>query len=63
MLSKDGVEIYKAGVDSEISLVSSYLTDKGNTFIKKYYDKYISNIDYGKENEKLLNSFLKEFNS
>ena len=61
MLTKDGIEIYKSGIDPEISLVSTYLTDRGNAFIKKYYDKYISDIKYGNENEKLLNTFLKEF--
>ena len=42
LLSTEGKEIEELGVDDSISLHSRMLTEKGNAFMEKYCDKYIS---------------------
>ena len=37
------------------------LTDKGNSFLEEYYDKYIRKIEYGIEDEVYLNDLFSEF--
>lgn len=42
LLSDEGMEILSFGVDDSISLHSRMFTKRGNAFMEKYYDKYIS---------------------
>lgn len=59
MLSATGKELYEAGVDGSFSLSDNDLTAEGRAFISKYYDEYISKVQYGiEENEELLNKML-----
>lgn len=62
MLSNEGIEVYKSGIDEEISLHENLLTEEGNKFIDKYYDMLImaSEYDVAKE-KKLINEFRVEF--
>lgn len=58
MLNELGKEILDIGIDITVSISDDLLNEDGKIFIKKYYDKYISKIDYGKiEDEKLLDNF------
>lgn len=61
LLSAQGEEMYEFGADGSTSISDNDLTDEGSEFMKKYYDTYISKVDYGiYEDEKLLNSFWDE---
>ena len=42
LLSDEGLETLSFGVDESISLHSRMFTKRGNAFMEKYYDKYIS---------------------
>jgi Uri superfamily endonuclease len=50
LLSAEGQEIVQMGVDDSVSLHSRMFTEKGNTFMNKYYDEFISAMD-GDESE------------
>lgn len=50
LLSAEGQEIVQMGVDDSISLHSRMFTEKGNKFMNKYYDEFISATD-GDESE------------
>lgn len=64
MLSRDGKEIYEAGVDGSFSLSDNDLTEEGSRFLKENYDKYIAKIVYGtKEDEDLLEQMYQGFKS
>lgn len=55
LLSDEGDEILEIGVDESISINSRMLNERGNLFMAKYYDSFISAcIEQEKEmNEKL----------
>lgn len=55
LLSEEGQEIIQLGVDNSISLHSRMFTDKGNEFMNKYYDEFISAKE---ENESEMNFAL-----
>lgn len=62
MLSDEGIEVYKSGIDEEISLHENLLTEEGNKFIDKYYDMLITASEYDVEKEKkIINEFRVEF--
>lgn len=42
LLSDEGAEILELGIDDSISLHSRLLNDRGNVFMTKYYDMFIS---------------------
>lgn len=42
LLSDEGLEILEFGIDDSISLHSRLLNDRGNVFMTKYYDTFIS---------------------
>ena len=46
LLSDEGKEIFELGIDSDFSLTSSMLTEKGNEIIKKGYTEWLKKIDY-----------------
>lgn len=62
MLNNDGLEILDIGIDEEVSLNETLLTDNGRAFLDKYYDELISNSDYEISKEKkLLDAYYNEF--
>lgn len=62
LLSKDGLEVYEIGIDDSISLNDKLLNEKGQLFIKEFYDNYIETINYGEiENEMLLQKMFDEW--
>ena len=62
MLSEEGIEVYKSGIDEEISLHKNLLTEEGNKFIDKYYAMFIMASEYDvKKEKKLINEFRVEF--
>ena len=42
LLSDEGEEILEFGIDDSISIHSRLLTERGNLFMTKYYDTFIS---------------------
>ena len=55
LLSDYGKEILEDGIDEDVILNDEMLNSSGQRFLNKYYDKYISEIEYGKkENRKYL---------
>lgn len=62
LLTKEGKEILDMGIDSSASLNEKMLISFGLKFLELYYDTYIFNIEYGKnENTELLNKLYQEF--
>ena len=61
LLNIYGLEIYSLGVDSSLSITSKMLTDRGNSFLCLWYDKYLKSVDFNKNidlsflEEKILN--------
>ena len=55
LLSEEGEEIVEFGIDDSISIHSRLLNERGNLFMAKYYDMFITaNKENGTEmNEKL----------
>lgn len=45
LLSDEGLEILSFGIDDSISLHSRMFTKRGNAFMEKFYDKYISSTE------------------
>jgi hypothetical protein len=45
LLSEYGKEILKVGVDSDFSLTSTMLNEKGNKLLEEYYDLWLKTID------------------
>ena len=41
LLSDEGKELEELGVDESLSFHSRMLTERGNTFMSKYYDRFI----------------------
>ena len=61
LLSEEGKESMKYGFDPTSTILSSEeITDEGNRFLFKYYDKYITKTNY-KDDKNLLNSYYKEY--
>lgn len=61
LLSAQGEEMYKFGADGSTSISDNDLTDEGSKFMKKYYDTYISKVEYGvHEDTELLDSIWKQ---
>jgi len=59
LLSEEGKEVLELGIDSDFSITSSMLNDKGNEVFKKYYSDWLKSIDYAqKPNLNLLNEGL-----
>ena len=59
LLSAEGKEFLELGIDSDFSLTSAMLNNKGNQVLEKAYEKWIKTIDYKKEiSTKLLDLFL-----
>ena len=55
LLSEYGVEILNDGINEDAILTDEMVNVGGKNFLDKYYDQYISQIDYGnKENTNLL---------
>lgn len=46
LLTKEGKEIYDLGIDSNFSITSSMLTERGNHVFENYYSKWLKAIDY-----------------
>jgi hypothetical protein len=44
MLTDDGIEIFKIGIDNSVIITSNMLTIDGNKFMTKYYDTKLINI-------------------
>ena len=62
MLNNNGLEIFDIGIDEEVSLNESLLTDKGNEFVDMYYDELISSAGYDFQKEKeLINELYSKF--
>lgn len=49
MLSSDGREILAFGIDSEISLNSKMVNERGAKFLDEYYDSILNTGEYGKD--------------
>jgi hypothetical protein len=49
LLSEEGDELFELGVDSDFSITSSMLSEKGNKILQKKYSKLLKNIDYSKK--------------
>ena len=59
LLSNEGKEIFDLGIDSDFSIASSILNDKGNDIIAKYYSDWLRSIEYTKKiNFDILNDGL-----
>lgn len=56
LLSDEGEEILSFGIDESISLHSRMFTEKGNCFMERFYDKYISNVSNNPEMENDFNT-------
>lgn len=52
LLSEEGLEILDIGIDESISLNERMVNIGGAIFLEKNYDKYISRIDYGKNQDR-----------
>jgi hypothetical protein len=42
LLNKDGLEILQKGIDDSISFHSGIFTERGNKFMRRYYNDFIS---------------------
>lgn len=63
MLSDDGKEMLEFGIDSEISLNSRMVTQRGCDFLEKYYDEIIEKGGYDPEKtEELIEKFYNAWN-
>ena len=59
LLSKEGEQSYEFGIDEDTSLSENDVNEIGADFLKKYYDDYISKIEYGqKEDAELLSKMF-----
>lgn len=47
LLSDYGVETLSDGIDEEVILTDEMLNVGGKNFLDKYYDEYVSQIEYG----------------
>ena len=57
LLSDEGEEILEFGIDDSISIHSRLLNERGNMFMKKFYDTFISaNIENRSEMDEMLNT-------
>ena len=55
LLSDEGEEILEFGIDDSISIHSRLLNERGNMFMKKFYDTFISaNIENRSEMDEML---------
>lgn len=55
LLSTEGEEIFEFGVDDSISIHSRLLNERGNLFMAKFYDSFISaRSEQGFEMDKML---------
>ncbi len=55
LLNDYGLETLKDGIDEEAILTDEMVNISGKNFLDKYYDEYVSQIDYGMhEKEDLL---------
>ena len=61
LLTEEGKEIIEIGIDSEVSIHSRMLTEKGNKFMDTCYDSVIN--ESKKEFSEALNKAYKEFNA
>lgn len=63
LLSDEGKEAFEAGIDSDFSITSSMLNDKGNKILERCYARWLKSIDYsGNINIKILEDCLKNEN-
>jgi len=64
LLSAEGEEILELGIDSDFSITSSMLNEKGNEVFKKHYSSWLKTIDYSKNvDTKILDDGLREYKS
>ena len=55
LLNDEGEEVFEFGLDESISIHSWMLNERGNMFMAKFYDSFISaQIDQQQEMDKLL---------
>ena len=60
MLSDDGMELLDIGIDRSVVLSENMVNEKGNTFLKQNYDKFIETTEYNTDiEEKILEMLLK----
>ena len=54
LLSDRGKELLVSGLDCNVSLSSNMVTDKGDSFLSKYYGEYKEAISDGKDEKACL---------
>ncbi|HPE41359.1 MAG TPA: hypothetical protein PLI77_09770 [Bacteroidales bacterium] len=63
LLSEEGLESFDVGIDDDFSINSHMLNNKGNLFLKQYYDKWMKKNSYSDLDTNLLDNMYKEFES
>lgn len=61
LLTFEGKEILELGIDSSVSIHERMLTESGNTFMDKYYDKVLESDSsrYGDLLDNAYNDYIK----